>query len=818
MFSRERVVLVVILLSGALVAAPGLAGASSDPAVESAIAFVDTSGAVSTQGNTTVEVRFDRKIDLSKLENGNLTVGLRQRTITPTKVLNGTGNDDRQFFLDLGSATEIQPVRVSNVSVRAGRTIVDTDGTRHAAADVPVAAVTGTTTTLTEGGQGPLAWRGETVAIVGDEAGEEIEVRPRTGSDIVDQVAIPDDGQVFALETEELPETWYEVYFDGRSSFDASAGDAALELANVSMELTVNDNPDKDDATVTDEENLTGTVSTNTAGEPLSLVVRDDEETVRQTQVTTDGSGEATFSFDPLRDFPDEDWHFTLVATHVASGETVLRDVKVSEVDHDAGFGADGLRETRGDVVEIPIRLSPNVGDRVAADRATVVVGSEEVNYRAVLTVYDGNNDHRVDLEWNSYLADGAGGDEEFTVADTDSGEREDAVTVEAIETTVDGGPTEVLDPTLYPVSVRAGPDRGDAPANATNGAVLEERPPAAMEVFTAPIEAYEEFGELRRAMTPTRQVATEQYVVVTVETPGLFGDLAGRTDLAAYFVASDESEVAGDGVELTIEEAPSPNRDPKRLAAGDVDQVYTDPANDTVALLVDTGAVEWLADGQFQAVWRLDEDHGLIEVADDEERAEAAETNRTEFAVAAPDVTLDGKTEAGRLAMAPSTAARVTGDTTLAPGTELQVRLDLATGGLKLDETTVSENRSFGASFDLAGVPAGTNFTVTVAESGRIVSETVDGSVESDSKPTSVEETTEREPETTPTSISSTPTLTATEDDSRDRTRRTTTDGATTTAAQTPTSPATRTETPGFGWLPFLTSLGIVASLVRNQ
>ena len=789
MFSRGRALLVVIVLLGTLVAVPGLAGASDGPEIESAIAFVDTDAEFTAAGSTVVEVRLDRAVDLSKLETGNLTVGLRRETTTPDQVLNGSGTNDQQFLLKLGPATQRPPVSVTNVSVTAGTTIVEPDGTRHAAADIPTAAVTATTTTLTEDGTAPFAWRGETVAIVGDEAGEQIEVTPRRGVGLVKQVAIPDDGQVFALETGGLVGTWYEAHFDGRSSFDPTAGDRALELANVTMDLAVDENLDKDDATVTDTENLTGTVSTNGAGETLSIVVRDDDETVQQTQATTDGSGDATFDFDPLSDLPDEDWHFTLVATHVASGETVFRDVKVSEVDHDAGFGADALGETRGDIVEIPVRLSPDVGDRVAADRATVVVGSDEVNYRAVLTVYDGNNDHRVDLKWNTYHADGTGG--AFAVAETDADERDDTVTVETIQTGVAGGPTEVLDATLYPVSVRAGPNRGAAPANATIGAVLNERPPATLEVATAPADEYEEFGHLRQAMTPSRQIADGQYVVLRAETPGLFGDLAAQGDLADVFVASDESEVTGDGVELTVAEVAAPNRDPERLTPGDVDRVYTDPENDSVALLVDTGAVEWLADGQFQAVWRLDEDHGLIE--DDTDPVVAEEVTR-EFAVVDPEVEI--KHAGPGEFWARDGKVQVDGASNLAPGTSIRVLVEREAGGAAFASATIRSDGSFEATVPTDTFPIGATVTATPRLSGDRLGDPIEGQI---AQPRTATSTTER-PQTTEeqTTVTTSPEPTASE-----TTTITTTDTRETPPpAPSTTTGTTGTDTPGFGFI----------------
>jgi hypothetical protein len=246
------------------------------------------------------------------------------------------------------------------------------------------------------------------------------------------------------------------------------------------------------------------------------------------------------------------------------------------------------------------------------------------------------------------------------------------------------------------------------------------------------------------------------------------------------------------------------------------VERVFTDAENETVALLVDTGAVEWLTDGDFRAIWRLDEDHGLIEAAEDDHE-EAAETVQREFAVVAPKATLDGKNEAGQLRLPPAATARVTGDTTLAPGTEVRVRLDLATSGLELAETTVTEAQRFAASFNLSTVPVGTNLTVTVSKSGRELTDPVDGSIVGDSKTTGTEASPEQTSAVTTTAASSTSTRGTTQDETAVQTRGPTTDHVPPTATQSPSPTGTATDAPGFGWLPVLVALGLVGLVVRE-
>lgn len=808
MATRIASVLLTGLLVAGLLAVPLPAAAADDPpTIENAVAFTDTDEYfVSGQAHTLIEVRFDTAINNSTVHPANITVSLQADQTSPEAVYGGPTSNDRQLLLDLGPAQNVSAASAESVTVAKGDAIEDTNGTAFDGGVISPVAVETTTATITEGETNRTAWRGETVALVGDEAGETITVHSKHGHDLVKRVQIPDDGQVYAVTTEGLAFNQYEVRFDGRHSVAPANGDRLLVLANYTMELSVEKNPDKDDATVTDTENLTGTVSTNGVEENISVIVRDDDETIRSAQMLTNGSGEADFEFAPLADFPDEDWHFDLVAIHPATGVSAFYDVKVSEVDHDAGFGAENIAETRGNVVEIPVELSPTVFDRVAVDYATVVIGSDRVNYRAVLTVYDGNNDHQVEVQWNTYLA-GKGNSQEFVAAETDADERADTVTVETITTGVAGGPQEILDSGLYELSVRSGQTAGVAPANATTGIILEDREPASLGMYTAPDEDYDDLDELRGTLAPAESVAAEQYAVVRADIPGLFGDLTNRTDLIDYFVTSDESKVSEDGVELTIEEATAQqNRERRRLTVSQVESVYTDEANDSVFLVVDTEAAEFMKAGtDYEAYWRIDEDHALIE-AEAETAGVESEERRSEFAVLDQEATFDGLDTEGALTIAPTENQTISGQTTLAPGSELRVRVrSIADRAMRIKEVVVDENRSFAVSMNASGFTPGSKLTATVSASGDTISETVTGqvrvtSVQETTSPQSVEEPTTTET-VTETSQSTPQPATVTEvTEAKSPTLSTTAVAPTVETTEATDQLTTPTQSPGFG------------------
>ncbi|MFB6081633.1 MAG: BGTF surface domain-containing protein [Halanaeroarchaeum sp.] len=756
--SRRVVALLTVgLVLGSLVSVSGVAVAAggSSLQIEDAVAFTDVDGQFGSPNHVLVEVRYDAAVNNSSLRPSEVSVTTRGGTESPDAILGGAQSNDSQLLLDMGPRSQTMTASlIEAISVADSATINGTDGTAYSGAGIENASVTATTTTVTEGSSttNPTAFRGETVAVVGDQANEGLYIRSQVGNDVVKLMTVPDDGQVYALNTSGLSFTRYAISFDGRTSFDATTGDRALELWNFTMDLRVDANPNVDDATVTTAENVTGTVTTNAAEQPLAIVVRDGEETIRSTQTVTNGSGDATFDFAPI-ELDDADDHFTVVATHPTTGQIAVERIKVSQIDHDAGFATDSMRENRGDVVDIPVELSPSAGDEVAVDQATVTIGGPDVGYRATVTVSDWNDDQEVVLHWNTYLADGSGGATEFWVEPTEPDERDDTITVEDVSTDVEGGPTDVLDAGLYEVSVRAGADAADRSANATTGILLTERSTTAVRAFTAPddgdidLETLEDLQAAMRdgSLTRTRTVASGDRSVFAIDASGIEGAIetgpeTNETDAFADFIGSGASLT-------TVQTNTGPNRADLVVDLADPSSthVVADGENDTYYLVVDMDEVPvardqdgdgnvssgdpatTLTDGdRFETTFEIPETDGGL--ADEEQTASVTWT----FEKA--DATVDTRRVAGEdvVLVEPRMDQPIAGTTTVAPGTTLTLRVRDDSPNvtyLATADVTVTTNGTWAHGFDFARLPNGTALSVTVRRGGTTLA-TADGLV----------------------------------------------------------------------------------------
>ncbi|MFB6125130.1 MAG: BGTF surface domain-containing protein [Halanaeroarchaeum sp.] len=758
MSRRIAALLVVGLVLGSLFAVPGIAAGAAPPApqLSDAVAFTDSDGQFGSQGHVLVEIRFDRAVNNSSVQTSDISVtGQGDSTLPVKAVRGGAVANDSELLVDLGTASQqLTPSIVESVAVNASAHIDDANGNTYAGDEVEAVDVTQTTTTITESAANPdrTAFRGETVAVVGDQTNEGLYVHSLGGNDLVKRMTIPDDGQVYALNTTGLSFDQYAVVFDGDTAPDFATGDRKLELWNFTMALHVDENTNVDDATVTQSENVSGTVDTNAADQPLFVAVRDGEDTIRSTQTVTDGNGDATFDFAHI-ELDEADDHFTVVATHPSTGTVAFERIKISQVDHDAGFNTTGIVDHRGNVVDIPVLLSPTQGDKVAADYATVTIGGPDAGYRANVTVFDANNDHRVDLRWNTYAADGTGVG--IGVAPTDEDEPEDTVTVDSASSAVGGGPTDVLDAGLYEISVRSGAHDAAQRANTTTAVLLTNRSTNAVQTWTAPVDRevpLETLDDLQAAMgdgnlTRTRTLASGDTAVLAIDASGLEGAIrptpdADPTEAFASFV--------GDGATLTsVQTNSGPNQADTVLNLSDssVTRVVADGENDTYYLVAqvddlpvasdvdgdgNVGAGDpaaSLADGdRFNTTFAIPETDGGL--AQTDERASVHW--RYETADATVNTTrVDGEDLAS---VRPSANQSIDGTTNVAPGTVLDVRVrddDANVSVLQTAETHVTSDGTWAAEFDFSAVPNGTALTVTVRRGGDVLT-TADGEVQS--------------------------------------------------------------------------------------
>lgn len=740
-------VLVVAAVTGHGVGPDVHAQTTSTPSITEAVAFTDTDAAFS--GNTSVEMRFEAPLDESTVSPGEIEIHFRNGSTTVAVGVDaGAAGNDSQIVVDGG---RVSVPSIEAIGFRDSASVSAPDGTTYSGNQIEPVSVTRTTTTVTEGvsNEDRPAFRGETVAIVGDSANEKLLIRSAADGDLFQMRLVPDDGQVYALDTTDLEHDAYDIEFDGDTG---SADDRLLELIEYDLEIQVNPNRNVGDATVTDTETVTGTVSTHRVDQHIDVSIYDGDDEIRSTQVITNGSGVASFSFAPIR-LDEADDHFTVLARHEPSATTAIDRIKVSQVEYDAGFEKLDIVEERGDVVVIPVVMSPDVDDKVAIDQATISIGSPDVAYQANVTVSDWNNDQSVLLRWNTYLADGHGGGEEYAVEPTDDDERDDSITVDAITTDVEGGPDDVLDSGTYDITVRSGAQSADEPANTTGVIFLTERETSDLHLSVAPddstvslgsleaIQDASENGELTRSDT----VADGDQVVFESNVSGIGGAIEA-TESTNETVRFDQflQEAA---TMKTVQTNPGLNRAPKALGVDirSIDTVAVQETNDTYFIVVDleTTAVTRdvngndvpdagepvvdLADGdRFKTTFEIEENDGGL--------ADRPQNVTVSWEYQDPTADIDRKNvEFGRVAVVePEPSQTITGTSNVAPGTELTVRVrDDTTDWAYLEQRSVrvGKNGTFSATYSFAGAPRESRLSITVHRDGEELT-TADGLV----------------------------------------------------------------------------------------
>ncbi|WP_435076542.1 DUF7282 domain-containing protein [Halococcus sp. AFM35] len=354
-----------------------------------------------------------------------------------------------------------------------------------------------------------------------------------------------------------------------------------------------------------------------------------------------------------------------------------------------AAFNQSTVSEQRGDIAAIALNLS-------GTSNATVTVGSEAVNYEANVTVNDSDGDGRVTLLMNTYIA-GLG--TESRVYEASEG---DAV-VGTNRT------TEPLDSPLetsrYNLSVAVAGRQTD-----TATLALTERTTGELITWTAPAASFDNAtnaSEVAAAIengriTATDSVAVGDVLVNQFKLSGVYGALA----------VSNVTELIEQGALdfSMVQTNPATNRPPKRLdlnrsLANDSIRVVPDPKNDVLYVNVDTGAAVFdngtlSAGDSFESTLTLDGESALA--ATDESISANVTFVGTELGLAAPS-----------LAAAPNQT--VTGTTSIAPGSEVTVRLQRngTSSFIKTNTTRVKPNGSFATSFNLSSVAPGTTVSV---------------------------------------------------------------------------------------------------------
>lgn len=412
-----------------------------------------------------------------------------------------------------------------------------------------------------------------------------------------------------------------------------------------------------------------------------------------------------------------------------------------------ASFDALIYADERGDVADIDLSLN-------GTDTATVTIGSvDDVNWVQNVTVRDGDGDGSVTLEFNTYTAGtsddtyGNGtGYVVYSVADAD-----DSV----VGVSQAGGLFDPDDPAAATLASN-NYDLSVAPGNTTDNETdvatlsLNERTTSALTNHVVPgsripvLDSVADISELvdNKNVTEASTVASEDGLVVKVEADGLEGVLKNHTDAAyandtgAFFAEAASAPGGGDAHAWdfgVVQTNPGPNASAYRatLNASNT-RLIADPYNGTYWLVIDTDRV-----AEFTVGDQLETNFTTLE-GDDINGDTTSVLDSWEFVAAEAtvdanaDIDNDGSVDEVTVRKAPG--QELTGTTTVAPGTELAVKVtgtDPGSPFIKPLSTVVQADGAWSATGNFSDTAQGANFTVDVRRgTSSLLGETVDGRV----------------------------------------------------------------------------------------
>ncbi|MFC7204202.1 ArtA-dependent S-layer glycoprotein [Haloferax namakaokahaiae] len=714
---------------------------------------------------------------------------------------NGTDEADAEFEIAFSENVTVNDINVSNgdgddftstTDVTNGRVLIEVNDvyTDDFEVEYNVSDDSGNTVTGTKdvtfapvfvnGTNNATAYKGSVVAVVSNSTNSDVEVNA-----VDDDNSYQFDGstgtasKVFLFKTSNRDLGEYEFTFDGQTS--------SVDVRDLGLDVTV------DELNVTDEDDVTGTVTANAGGRTVDVVVLDeDDEEVASDSVTLNGQGEGDFNVETL-----DAGEYTIEVTDVLSGVTVSSDtVTVTKAaDSSADFETSVVTEQVGDIAEVTVSLT-------GTSTANVTIGSDDVGYTAEVEVSDEDDDGEVVLLFNTYQPNVAGS---FT-ADGD-----DEVTDTNITTEVPSG--DLLDAGDYDLEVATGGD-----ADNVGTLVLEERSTDSQAIWTAPTgtdvaDAADVYDAIENGnVTESSEIANGDIVVHQISATGLEG----------AFEAESFDDLAGTQFNITVEQTnPGPNRKAKVLGINSTSAtVIADGENDTYFVVYDLDDVSAsrtdfysnasgvtqlsVADGDsFNATFTVLEDGDLTEEED-------GESVSADFDVVEPEISLDND----EITVNAAAGQTISGTATVAPGTALTFRVrssgDTQPRFLKTGTAYVQADGTFSATFDFSEQAVDDTFDVTVSvDSGDAADATAEGTVGQ------VEETTTEATETTteePTETTTEATTEATEEPTEETTE------ATEEPTEEPTEEETSTGTPGFGIAVALVALVAAALLAVRR
>nr|WP_281361601.1 BGTF surface domain-containing protein [Natronomonas gomsonensis] len=464
----------------------------------------------------------------------------------------------------------------------------------------------------------------------------------------------------------------------------------------------------------------------------------DDDDNVTISGLQSESEIEATFNeSNDIEEGDSLDFNFEATDTTANADASIT----VGEVtDGDANWDQAQYDENRGDVVTVSLTSEE-------LDRFNVSLGSDDANYQADLEV-EPNDDGEVELEINTYLASRVALDDPSVS------------TGDIYDTTDDGGEIlnrsetgindRALDPGLYDLIIEdSNITTAEEEIQEYDVSVLslQERSTGNMTIHTAPSNDYTSITETEDVLemieegqiTETNTIAlnTERDSSVRGDAVIHRIDVSGIGGLLASDGQTDYEQIANNNnLNLTLEQQnPGQNEDAFVGNLSDIGSsstnVISDTDNDTLYVVLNSNALEaagleegdeleasFNVTGQYQNQFLRERNH--VDPADPDDDESAMGT----YELVDREATFDTVNDEVRVQSAADQV--ISGETTVAPGTEITVRArataedtDGENAFLKSASTEVNADGTFEATFNgsdsFEDVTPPQNFTATI-------------------------------------------------------------------------------------------------------
>jgi surface glycoprotein (TIGR04207 family)/PGF-CTERM protein len=696
--------LMVFSVFAGTVAFSGGAAAAANVSVEQATEYDDGTVELALNSSTGSAVTAqDIDVYIDGNENpDNFVSGL---TVTDD------GQDGRLAF-DLDQ--DVQPNR--NLTIKVSN-LAGGDGT-VVAEDIDVTSQTITTTGSNDTDFN--AFRGEVIAVEDTDADTEDGPSIEVGADsIVLSDTYTDNSEVYTVDTSNLDTGEdYTIEVDDND-------EAIFTLSDLALEVNIDDDVG-DGANIDDTDTLAVNVSTNRGGEPANATLfNEDDEKVETIIKNLQANNNVVFDFGNVS---ADDSPYYVRVTDNQTGVTAESDqINVSESDEgEASFETSSVQDEVGDVTNITVQVD-NTED------AVINIGSEEDdNYYIQGQLEDDDGDGEVTVQFNSYTAgtEGNGNTVISVPGDDDLDDVEEGGDFSRADLTED-----TLEAGSYSMNVTAGTSPDVTSPDSVGTLRLNENSVESMQTWVAPsdadiddddIDVYDRIGE---NLTQSDNIAVEDVVVHQIEASGIEGALAYEEEdnnagdtTEAFAQAVDTDGETSDGVGdagLTLyvnrtDVGANADADPIDFGVGDPLTVVEDADNNTYFVAVDTSDAEFTQSGdtivdeedtQINATFAVREGP----LSDDSTSSSAL------YSTSERDATLNLDDD-GFVTVQAAAGQEVTGDTNVAPGSELEVEMESESDAnpfVLRPEATVGPNGTYTATADFSDYSAGTNFTV---------------------------------------------------------------------------------------------------------